>query len=120
MSFIEACKGISPNTAITQVTKASIKDFMLNAVTSPYIGTPGDPMEDPSFIGRPVIEVMVLKLANLGASGNIDAAKLLLEFLIGKPKQEVETKNFSMTYQDYLSQVASNEEKGVVNDQDIG
>jgi hypothetical protein len=69
---------------------------------------------DKEYYGLSIAEVLFIKMARSAAStGDIKVISALLDRVLGKPKQEVESKNLNMTYQDFLEQLARNE--GEVN-----
>lgn len=89
--------------------KERITDVLLAALALPYAGTK-DPVTqevsvEPEYFGLSNAEVMALKIANRAAGGDLDAAKLILDRILGKPKQQVETTNLNLTLGEYLSQI---------------
>jgi hypothetical protein len=54
------------------------------------------------FIGKMNIEVAMIRAARDCAYGDYDKLEKMLDRILGKPKQSVETKSMTMTYQDYL------------------
>ena len=52
-------------------------------------------------------EVMIVKLARSAAGGDQEATSMLLDRVLGRPKQSVESKNLSMTYADVLKEKAA-------------
>ena len=58
------------------------------------------------FEGRTNAEVMIVKLARAAARGDKDATASMLDRVLGKPKQSVESKSMKLTYEDYLKEMA--------------
>ncbi len=66
-----------------------------------------EPFEDPlgiwpEYIGLSKGEVVLRQLIGRATCGDKDATKELLDRLVGRPKQQIESKKLSMTYQEYL------------------
>lgn len=60
------------------------------------------------FDGLTNAEVMFIKIARRAASGGDSAAEnTLLDRMLGKPKQSVESKNLNLTYEDLLREKAA-------------
>ena len=69
-----------------------------------------EPFDDPlgifpEFVGCSYGEVILRQLVRRAALGCKDATKELLDRLVGRPKQTVESKKLSLTYQDYLNEL---------------
>jgi hypothetical protein len=58
------------------------------------------------FQGMTNAEVMIVKLARAAARGDKDATASMLDRVLGKPKQSVESKSMKLTYEDYLKEMA--------------
>jgi hypothetical protein len=56
----------------------------------------------PQYAGMSNGEVILRQLIGRAALGCKDATKELFDRLVGKPKQQIESKKMTMTYQDYL------------------
>ena len=56
------------------------------------------------------IEVMWIRLAEKAANGDMGAMSMMFDRLLGKPKQSVETASVSMTYQEFLKELAKQNE----------
>ena len=63
--------------------------------------------EELEFEGMTNAEVMIVKLARAAASGNLAATETLLDRVLGRPKQSVESKSMTMTYADVLKEKAA-------------
>jgi len=88
------------------ITKASVKKLIEAVLAIPYISE----ITDESLEGLPVAEVMFIRLAQSAAEGNHEALKILLDRVLGKPKQFSETVTMKMSYRDFLEQLAKKEE----------
>lgn len=69
---------------------------------------------DEEFEGMSNGAVALVIQARRASRGNSNALDMLLDRAIGKPKQQVENKNFTLTYEDWLKEKAkeiSGEEK---------
>lgn len=58
------------------------------------------------FEGMTNAEVMYVRLARKAAEGDKEATTVLLDRVLGKPKQSVESKSMKLTYEDYLQELA--------------
>jgi hypothetical protein len=58
------------------------------------------------FSGMTNAEVMIVKLARAAARGDKDSTAAMLDRVLGKPKQSVESKSMKLTYEDYLKEMA--------------
>lgn len=56
-------------------------------------------------------EVAAIKLAEKWARGDIEAGSIIMDRIIGKPKQQIESINMNITYQDFLDKVRMEESK---------
>lgn len=94
-----------------------------NALSLPYAGdqitnADGDAITifDERYRGATLMEVMMHRLTLKAATGDKDAVNTVLDRLLGKPKQAVESVNVSMSYQDFLSDIAQKESTGNIID----
>jgi len=76
----------------------------LTAVTEKILA---EPYEDPlgifpEFKGMSKGEVVLRQLISRATLGDKDATKELLDRMVGRPKQQIESKRLTMSYQDYL------------------
>ena len=62
----------------------------------------------PEYVGMSKGEVVIRQLIDMACFGGKDATKELLDRLVGKPKQQIETKKLTMSYQDYLDAIDRN------------
>lgn len=77
-----------------------------NPATQSYV------MDDPAFAGATYGEVMVWKLVHKAAvDGDMPAIKEVLDRVLGKPKQALETKSMTMSYSEFLEASAAEEAK---------
>lgn len=80
-------------------TKAQIGEMALAALSLPY----HDPLGlEPEFAGVTNAEVMMIKMARKAATGDIAATEMLLDRVLGKPKQTSEVQSLHLTYEDFL------------------
>lgn len=113
-SAIRWVDGLPVPVARPMISKEGIRQLPQAVMSLQYEGNPNDPLEDPEYLKMTNAEVMLIKLANNAGRGDIDATRMLLEYSIGKPKQEIESKQLKLTYQDYLEEIARKEqEEGV-------
>ncbi len=82
----------------------------LTAVTETILA---EPFEDslglwPQYNGLSKGEVVIRQLIDKACLGGKDATKELLDRLVGKPKQQIESKKLTMSYQDYLDAIDRN------------
>lgn len=93
------------------LTKETVAELPLAALSQPYERTSLEIElgRDEEFENLTRAEVMHIRLARKAAGGSMEAAKFLLERMLGKPKQSVETKSLSMTYTQYLEELTRKE-----------
>ena len=100
------------------VKKEALAELKRHALSQHYEGEWCDILQcyiiDPRFEGMTKVEVMEHRLIDKAVSGNIEAIKEVNDRLLGKPKQQVESKNLNITYEDYLLELARQE--GILND----
>jgi hypothetical protein len=92
------------------ITKPQIEALVSASLSLPY---DGDKLGlEPEFDGLTNVEVMMIRMARGAANGDLELAKELLDRVLGKPKQSVESKSLSLSYEDFLNEVArKNEER---------
>lgn len=99
-----------PEPVYKDITPTSIKQLANVALSMPYEGeidpNLGIKIVEPRFQGMTNAEVMWVKIAEQAASGDLDAAKIILDRVLGKPKQSVESTSLSMTYEQYLEHLS--------------
>ncbi len=93
------------------ISRESIGDLPQVTLSLPYVRPPADIIDgiDEEFDGMTNAEVMMIRLTRQAVSGSQDAVKILLDRVLGKPKQFIDTKSLSMNYQDYLEELARRE-----------
>ena len=99
--------GLPRPSSAPSLTPASISELAAVALSLPYKPDPLIPSEAEEFEGMTNAEVMIVKLARSAAGGNMAATTELLDRVLGRPKQSVESKNLSMTYADVLKEKAA-------------
>ena len=96
------------------VNLQSVKKLAQVAASLPYEGEWDEELEmyilEPRFKGMSNIEVMWIRLAEKAANGDMGAMSMMFDRLLGKPKQSVETASVSMTYQEFLKELAKQNE----------
>jgi hypothetical protein len=94
-------------TLVPLITQQQVHDIYFAAATDPY--EVEDPL-DPEFLkygGMPCVEVMIRKQVQLAArSGD---AEVVMDRLLGRPKQAVESTRLNLTYEDHLAEIARRE-----------
>lgn len=87
-------------------THDELRESILNAFALPYrpITTPdGGILEgEEEFIGKSKLEVIVDRVSDRAAMGDMEAVNFMFDRTIGKPKQHVESVSVAMSYQDFL------------------
>ena len=110
-SFIVWKDGLPTVTYRRMLTPDTLGDLPVAALSLPYKRSGRDILLDidTEFDGMTNAEVMNIRLARKAAGGSLDAAKILLDRILGRPKQQVETHTVSETYTQYLERLAEDE-----------
>ncbi len=99
-----------PEPAYKDINPSSVKQLATTALSLPYEGEYNEELGmniiEPRFEGMSNAEVMWVRMAERAAQGDLDAAKILLDRVLGKPKQSVESTSMSLTYPEYLELMA--------------
>jgi len=113
----------TPSTA-PLLTKPQIEETARAAASTLYVPAV-DPLTglvisgEEEFFGMTNIEVAQVRRARSAAApGGLAHLESLEDRILGKPKQAVETKNVTLTYQDMLTELARREEKPTTPDAD--
>jgi hypothetical protein len=94
----------TPKKIVTNICAA------LSAPYEPKCNLDGEILpEELKYVGMSKSEVGIDKLANGFAAGEIDATKLLLDRVIGKPKQQIESIQVQIGINEYLTALAEQE-----------
>jgi hypothetical protein len=113
-TMIQWVNGV-PEPTYGNINPSSIKQLATTALSLPYEGDYNEELGinviDPRFEGMSNAEVMWVRMAEKAAAGDIDAAKTILDRVLGKPKQSVETTTMTLTYPEFLEHLARQEEK---------
>ena len=113
-TMIQWVNGV-PEPTYGNINPSSIKQLATIALSLPYEGDYNEELGinviDPRFEGMSNAEVMWVRMAEKAAAGDIDAAKTILDRVLGKPKQSVETTTMTLTYPEFLEHLARQEEK---------
>lgn len=100
------------------VRKEAINELTRHALSQPYEGEWNPEQQcyikDPRFEGMTKAEVIEHRLVDKAAAGSVEAIKEIKDRLMGKPKQQVESKNLNISYEDYLAELARSE--GILDD----
>ena len=98
--------------SVSVFTKAQVSEIAMAAASLPYVD-PNDELAvtlglPPSeFHGKTNLEVMLIRQARWAAeSGDTDVIDKVLDRLVGKPKQSVESHTISETYDQALQRIA--------------
>lgn len=78
----------------------SVPELLRACLDLPYDGP------DPSLAGRTLGEAMIVNLTRQAASGDHDARTTILDRILGKPKQSIESVTLSGDLNDFLDKVA--------------
>ncbi len=113
--------GVPRPSSVPTISKQGIEDLAAVALSLPY-KIPEVPLdlsdaehkkavarreEEMEFEGMTNAEVMIVKLARSAASGDPDATTMLLDRVLGRPKQSVESKSVTFSYADVLKEKAA-------------
>ena len=102
------------------VTKEVLEDLPVAALSLPYKRTDEEIFlcKDEDLEGLTNAEVMNIRLARRAARGEMDAIKTITDRVLGKAKQQIESKSITQTYTQYLEMVAE-EEAALLKEADI-
>lgn len=81
----------------------ALTDLVVKALDLPYSG------RDPALQGLSCGEAMAINAARQAAEGDHDARNMILDRVIGRPKQKTETVTVTGTLNDFLDHVAREE-----------
>jgi hypothetical protein len=92
------------------ISKVQIEALASTALSLPF----HDPLcLEPEFEGMTNVEVMMVKMARKAAGGDLAVASELLDRVLGRPKQSMESKSLNLSYEDFLNEIArKNTERG--------
>lgn len=94
-------------------THDELRAEILNAFCLPYTGArdpEGDLLPDESqYVGKSKLEVMMHRVSDRAALGDMEAVNFMFDRTIGKPKQHVESVSVTMSYQDFLKEIAQDD-----------
>lgn len=111
-SFIVWEDGV-PTVAYRELlTIDAVSNLPIAALSLPYQRTPREILLaiDIEFEGLTNAEVMNIRLARRAASGDMDATKTIQDRVLGRPKQQIESRSITETYTQYLERLAKDEE----------
>lgn len=102
-----------PEPVVKHITPSSVKQLASTALSMPYQGEYNAELDifvvEPRFSGMTNAEVMWIKIAEKAATGDLSAVNIILDRVLGKPKQSVESMSMSMTYPEFLEHLAKQE-----------
>jgi len=112
-TFITWEDGIPKVELRQMITKEVLVDLPVAALSLPYERSEKDVFleKDSEFEGMTNAEVMNVRLARNAAKGDMDAIKTLQDRVLGKPKQQIESRSITETYTQYLERLAAAEEE---------
>lgn len=99
-------KGVPVLSSAPVLEKAQIEELAPRALSLPYRDLIG---LEPEFEGMSNAEVMYIKMAREAAEGDRSSRRDILDRAIGKPKTSAEVKNFNLTYEDLIKDIAAKE-----------
>lgn len=91
--------------------KDTVRDIIAAAASLPYEGEGSFLGLEPELFGHTKLEVAMIRLMRRAAGGDLDAVKIVLDRLMGKPEQLSKTFEVKGTYKDFLEVLAKKEEK---------
>lgn len=89
------------------LTKAAIQDLYMAAAAQMYEPEPGNAY-DQQYAGLTCAEVMVRK--QIMQAARTGTAEIVMDRLVGKPKQSTEVTKLNLTYEDTLREIARKEQ----------
>lgn len=97
-------EGLPVPTSVPTISKQALTQLADVALSLPYT----DPLGiDKEFEGMTNAEVMMIRLARRAAGGDMAAAESLLDRVLGRPKQSVESKSLRLSYEDFIKERAA-------------
>lgn len=95
-----------PKPVYKNITPTSVKQLAATALSLPYEGEYIPELDmlylDPRFEGMSNAEVMWVRMAEKASNGDLKAAEMILDRVLGKPKQSVESATMTMNYTEFL------------------
>lgn len=94
------------------ITKEVLEELPVAALSLPYKRSDKEIFlnEDPEFEGKTNAEVMNIRLARKAAQGCMTAIKAIQDRVLGKPKQQIESRSITETYTQYLERIGKEDE----------
>lgn len=84
----------------TPVTKARTQAFLTTLLALAY---KGDDSEKEEYKDATNVEVILRRIVDRAAGGDYEAAKFCMEYMIGKPKQQVDVTHNIESYHDFAA-----------------
>ena len=112
-SFIAWVDGVPIVEYRQMLTVDILNDLPIAALSLPYKRTAKQKFLDREieFEGMTNAEVMSIRLARRAAAGEMEAIKTIQDRILGKPKQQIESRSITETYTQYLERLAEKEEE---------
>ncbi len=112
-SFVDWTDGTPTVVYRQMITPEVLSDLPLAALSLPYKRSEEDIFlgNEEEFEGRTNAEVMNIRLARRAAAGEMEATKLIQDRILGRPKQQIESRSVTQTYTQYLEMLAEEEEE---------
>lgn len=95
------------------ISKQTVEQYGLTALNNPYEGS-WNPVTntydiEPQYLGKTNYEVIWEKMTQIAAGGSLDHAKFIFDRVLGKPMQQMEVTSMSVSYDQYLEELAKKE-----------
>jgi len=122
--FITWVNGKPIPTYSDPLNKQQMSDLLTAMLSTEYQGEldpqTGEPCNvDTRFMGMTHAEVMAFRLVEKAAQGHDKSITEILDRILGKPKQSVESVGVRMDYRDYLNELSRNENGPHASEMDV-
>jgi hypothetical protein len=77
-----------------------------------HLDETGERFIDSRYAGNSYLEAILRQMVEGAAAGNAKSAEMVLDRLMGKPKQAIESVNMNMSYEQFLDRLAEDVAKG--------
>lgn len=82
------------------VNKVRTQAFLTTLLALAY---DGDDVDDPRYQDASNLEVILRRIVNRASAGDFEAAKFCMEYIVGKPKQQVDVTHNIETFHDFAA-----------------
>lgn len=115
--IIKWVEGKPVPTNVEILDKAAVAELPITVLSLPYERSELEKElgVDEEFEGMTNAEVALVIQARRASKGDSDALTMLLDRVIGKPKQHIENKNLNLTYEDFINELARKETENGCN-----